>query len=287
MPLPRTPRTTATLAPRARALVASMSYEVVPSSGPDRVVDELAPGAPVTVTCSPTRGLDATRRLTDVLRAAGHPTVPHLAARVVESRDHVGRLARWIADSGIDSVFVVGGDAPTPAGPYHDAASLLRELLEHDTGVARIGVAAYPDGHRSIDTPTLDTALLDKQRLLADAGIEGWASTQMCFDPHRIIEWITTQRAAGVHLPLHLGIPGVVERSHLMKLGLRLGIGPSLRYLRSNRTAMGRLLTSRHFDPTRLIDDVVAAAPLQVVGLHCFTFNQVAETRRWQATVSR
>ena len=34
-----------------------------------------------------------------------------------------------------------------------------------------------------------------KQSLLAEAGVDGWISTQMCFDADRIRAWLTDQRA--------------------------------------------------------------------------------------------
>lgn len=284
MPLPRFGRAAPSnpLRSTARPLVAAMAYELVPMAGVDDALTELAPGTPVTVTCSPAKGIAATQRLSETLLDRGHPVVPHLSARLVHDRAEVRGLARWIRGVGIEAAFVVAGDAPTPAGRHPDALSLLRDLLDHDTGLVGIGIAAYPDGHGSIDTEALDEALLAKQLVLADAGIDAWATTQMCFDSRRIVTWLAAQRRRGVEIPMHLGIPGAVDRTHLMRVGLRLGVGTSLRYLRKNRAAMGRLLADGAFDPSRLVEQAVEA-DADVAGLHCFTFNRVTETQRWQA----
>ncbi len=134
-----------------RELVAGMCFELVPMKSVEAAIAELAPGSTVSVTCSPAKGLDATQELVGRLLDLGHDAVPHLAARQVEDREHVTRLAGWIRRCGLREVFVIAGDAPKAAGPYADSLSFLRDLLEHDTGLERVGVAAYPDGHPFID----------------------------------------------------------------------------------------------------------------------------------------
>ncbi len=178
---------------------------------------------------------------------------------------------------------MIAGDEPKAAGPYADSLSFLRDLLEHDTGLARVGVAAYPDGHPFIDRAALHDALHAKQELFATAGVVGSATTQMCFDPARIRTWLSVERCDGLTMPVVVGIPGVVDRGRLLKMGVRIGVGVSLRYLRKNRTAMAALLAPGGYDPTELVRAVAPdAASLGVTALHSYTFNSVAATRAWQ-----
>ena len=210
----------------------------------------------------------------------GHDAVPHLSARQVEDREHVARLAAWIRQRGLSEVFVIAGDAPHPAGPYADAISFLRDLFEHDTGLQRVGVGAYPDGHPLIDRATLQEALHTKQALLAAAGVRGSVTTQMCFEAKRIRTWLSVERCDGFTMPVVVGIPGVVDRGRLLKVGVRIGVGASLRYLRKNRAAMSALLAG--YDPTELVTAIASdAGELGVIALHSYTFNCVAATRAW------
>lgn len=260
-----------------------MAFEIVPLGSAGRAVAELPPASTVSVTCSPTRGIPATRELAGAIRDAGHRPVPHLAARLVEGPAQVRELAAWLRAEGIDRIFVVAGDAEHAAGPYPDGLSFLRALLDADPGLRHVGVPAYPDGHPLIDPAALEQALLAKQALLAEAGLVGSASTQMCFDPDRIAHWLGSARRSGLTLPVHLGLAGVVDRARLMTMSVRLGVGASLRYLRKNRGAVGRLLSSPHYDPDRLLLPLSPSLePLGVDGIHCFTFNQVAATVAWQ-----
>ncbi|MEM8923315.1 MAG: methylenetetrahydrofolate reductase [Actinomycetota bacterium] len=267
-------------------LVSGLTYEVIPLKSVDAAIEALPPGSEVSVTCSPVKGIDATKELTERIRALGHTAIPHIAARMVEGPERVTELASWFRNEGINRLFLVGGDAEPPAGPYGDAEAFLKALLDTDHGLGAIGVTSYPDGHPLISQSLLDEALLAKQQLLADAGVAGYASTQMCFDPQRIEAWLRSQRAAGITLPVHLGLAGVVDRSKLMSMGVRLGVGTSLKYLRKNRSALTKLMASPTYDPNKLLEPMSPVlADIGIEGIHCFTFNQVAATAEWQKRV--
>jgi methylenetetrahydrofolate reductase (NADPH) len=263
--------------------VASVIFEVVPLPSVEQAIAALPPASRVSVTCSPVEGVKATVAVTDRIRGLGHRAVPHLAARMIESHSHLTSIASWLRTEAIDEIIVVAGDAEVPLGPYPDAMTFLHDLLAAGPGVATVGVPAYPDNHPLIDTAELDQTLLAKQALLADAGVRGYAATQMCFSGTKINDWLHTKRAQGMTLPIHLGVPGVVERSELMATGVRLGVIASLRYLRKNRATVSRLLASSAFDPGALINEVtMILEPYGVTGIHCFTFNQVEATAQWQ-----
>ena len=267
-------------------LVANLHYEIVPMKTIEQAIEDLPPGADVSVTCSPARGIVATQGYTDRLLSLGHRPVPHLAARLVEGPQHAAQLAAWLRAHEIPEVFVIAGDAPEPTGPYEGALPFMRDLLAADPGVRRLGFTGYPDGHTLIDEGELDAQLHAKQALVQEAGLHGWISTQMCFDDRKIRSWIETQREAGIRLPIRLGVPGVVDRTRLMNMGTRLGIGASIRYLSKNRSTVMHLMAPGGFDPT---DMVVAFADdadrLGIEALHSFTFNAVADTRTWQETI--
>lgn len=266
-------------------LVAGMTYEIVPLRSAADAIAALPAGATVSVTCSPVKGIDATLELSAQVLAAGHTPVPHLAARMVDGPAQVARIAAWLRAEGVDRVFLVGGDAEHPAGPYPDGLGLLRALLDADAGLAEVGVPGYPDGHPLIPAPVLAEALTAKQTVLAEAGLRGHVSTQMCFNPDRITGWLAASRAAGLTLPVHVGVPGVIDRAKLMTMGVRLGVGASLRYLRKNRRALGSLLSSAHYDPGTLLEPLAPhLEPLGIEGIHCFTFNQVAPTVAWASS---
>jgi methylenetetrahydrofolate reductase (NADPH) len=200
----------------------------------------------------------------------------------VRGRDHVHDIAARLRDGGYDEAFVIAGDPEEPVGPYGGAAGFIADLLQERHGLARLGVTGYPDGHLVIEPHVLRQALHAKQRLLAEAGLEGWVSTQMCFDAEVITRWLRGERDAGLGLPVRLGIPGPIDRTKLLTMGMRVGVGQSLRYLQKNRAGLAHLATS-HYDPSELLGEIGDDLDTHgVTGLHLFTFNQLETAVEWQ-----
>ncbi len=269
--------------PLTEALAADPSYELIPMRSFDDAVSALPAGARVSVTCSPTGGIGETQLRTERLVAEGFRVTPHLAARLVTGAGHAAELAAWVRSLGLDEVFVIAGDAPERAGSYVGALGFLEDFVALDPGVSRIGVAGYPDGHALISPDEAARQLRAKQELIDRAGLGGWVSTQMCFDPDRIVGWLRSERVAGLTLPVRLGVPGAVERTRLLRVAMRLGVGASMRYLSKNTSVVSRLVAPGGYDPTGLVDRVaVDAEQLAIESLHVFTFNAVADTVAWQ-----
>jgi methylenetetrahydrofolate reductase (NADPH) len=87
----------------------------------------------------------------------------------------------------------------------------------------------------------------------------------------------------GLTLPIHLGIPGAVDRAKLLSIGARLGVGASLRFLRKNRSTVTRLFSPGGYDPNKLLAPLSSVSePLGISGLHIFTFNQIEKTEAWR-----
>lgn len=267
------------------ALIDELTFELVPLKSLDAAVTALPAGAQVSVTCSPTKGIAETQRLTEELQQQGFTAIPHVSARMVRDHQHTVELAAWCRELGLDKIFIVGGDGEEP-GEYIGAVEFLADFLTTNHGLTTIGVTAYPDGHAFLSDEKLRWALHEKQRLLAEAGVQGYCSTQMCFDPDSIAKWLRTERELGLTLPVHLGISGVVDKTKLLTMGARLGIGDSLKYLRKNMGAVIKMMTTVAYDPNDLLlplsSDLV---DLDVEALHVFTFNQVEATNAWREDV--
>ena len=264
-----------------------ISFELIPIKNLEHQLPLLPAGSKVSVTCSPAKGVDVTMALAARLQGLGLRATPHVAARMVRDRGHLAELVATSTEAGLREWFVVGGDAEQPVGSYPDGLALVQDLMELPHGLDAVGVPAYPDGHVFISPTTVTASLHAKQAVLADAGVAGWVSTQLCFDPDVIRRWLQTERAAGLTLPVRLGLSGPVERTKLLTLGMRVGVGQSLRYLRKNRRGVGGLLGGDGYDPDHLL---AALRPdleaLGVEGIHLFTFNQLGAAVDWQRSLA-
>jgi methylenetetrahydrofolate reductase (NADPH) len=255
-------------------------YEVIPVRGIEQKVAALPYGSTVTVTASPALGIDRTLDVSRALAARGFSVVPHLAARMISGRGHLERLVQRLEGSTIREVFVIGGDATPPAGAYADAGDLLEELATLAHPFTRVGIGGYPEGHPVVSDDQLLEALLRKQPAASHI------VTQLCFDAGALAAWAADIRAAGITLPVVVGLPGVVERKRLAEISLKSGVGASLRYLRKHGRQIVTLARSKRYDPTPLAGEVAeyaADASLGLRGVHLFTFNQVEPTRDWVA----
>ncbi|QVQ52481.1 methylenetetrahydrofolate reductase [Spiractinospora alimapuensis] len=251
-------------------------YEVLPLPWVRQVVrDNLEPGTFVTVTSSPSRGMEATVELTEALTADGYSVVPHLAARAMDDEERLLRIVERLDHVGVRDVFVVGGDNPMWAGPYESGVELLAALRTLGHPFTDIGVPAYPEGHPTIDDATLWRALVEKQR---DAT---YVVTQMCFSAETIAAWAGTARHHGVRLPMRVGIPGLVQRRRLALMTVRIGVGDSARFLRKQSMSLARLLRPGGYSPTPLVRRLARLPDTPIVGLHLYTFNQIERTARW------
>ncbi len=250
-------------------------FEVIPMKSTAERALGLPTGATVSVTASPTKGMEATVELCAHLASHGYDVVAHLAARMIPSTGDLASIVDRLGSAGITRAFVVGGDA-TDHGEFPDAGALLSALATMSHPFAEIGIAGYPEGHPFIQPDALMTALSDKSPLA------GHVTTQMCLDAGPIEQWIRDIRAAGIDLPVMVGVPGASDTLKLMAIGARIGVGASLRYLTKNRRVIARMIRPGLFTPDDLLDDIAGLDPtLGIRGLHIFTFNQVEDTVAW------
>lgn len=269
---------TAEQAASLRVLVAAPKYELIPLSNAAEKIDELPHAAAVTVTASPSHGIEATLDLAELVGARGHPVVPHLSAHMIRDRAHLGEVIDRCRAASFTRVFVVGGDAKDK-GEFHDGLMLLRAIDEAGHPFTEIGVPSYPEGHHDIADERLLEVLLEKQNYAH------YMATQMCFNPAAIVSWIARMREEGVTLAVHLGTPGVADLTKLMTISARIGVADSARYLKKNRKMVGSLLTPGKFGPDALLlgmADAFCDPAARVEALHLFTFNHVGATLEWQ-----
>jgi methylenetetrahydrofolate reductase (NADPH) len=253
-------------------------YELLPFRSSEEQAAEIAPPLRLTVTASPKHSIERSVDYAERLRAIGHHVTLHLAARMVKGPEHLDAILTRTSEAGIDDLFVVGGDRQEPIGEYSSASELLEVLADHPRRPSAIGVAAYPEGHPLIDDEQLAQAMEHKAQLAT------YMVTQICFDPDVLLAWLSELRANKIGLPLYAGVTGQVDRRRLLEISVRVGVGPSLRFLRKQR-GVGRLLRGPGDAAQRFCDAIDAHrgdAELGIAGFHFFTFNELHATWRWQ-----
>jgi methylenetetrahydrofolate reductase (NADPH) len=261
------------------ALLADPIFELLPLKSIADQVPHLPPGALVSVTASPAKGMDATLDWAARLQADGFRAIPHLSARMITSRHVLAGLLERAREGGLRRAFVVGGDADEP-GEYLDGLSLLRAMTELGHPFETIGCPAYPQGHPDIPDEALAGALRDKAPFVEHV------TTQMDFDTAAIAAWVRARRDEGFVPNVVIGVPGVADPKKLLSIATRIGVTDAKRFLMKNlRFVTGLAKSGGFYKPTGFVEELaplVADPAARVTGLHLYTFNAVEATDAWR-----
>jgi methylenetetrahydrofolate reductase (NADPH) len=254
-------------------------FELLPLKNLPDQIPALPPGARVSVTASPNKGIDATVDWAAQLQADGFRAIPHLSARMIPDRGKLEELLGRSREAGLTHGFVVGGDADEP-GEYLDGLSLLRAMQEIGHPFETLGCPGYPNGHADIPDEALETALRDKAPFVEHV------TSQMDFDTKLIAAWVRRLRAEGFGPEIVIGVPGVADPQKLLNVAARIGVKDAKRFLVKNlRFVTGMARSGGFYKPTGFVE---AMAPLladpaaRVTGFHLYTFNAVEATESWR-----
>lgn len=255
-------------------------FEIMPIKTGLEAARGLPAGALTAVTCSPGQGVDGTVDFAVQIAPMNLRVIPHIAARRVIDQAHLEQILQRLTHAGIRDIFVISGDRTDQCGAFDSGLELIRTVRQTGTELDSIGVPCYPEGHGFLETPTLESALAAK------AEYADYMVSQLCFNGRATLDWLThTRQQVGVDLPLYIGVPGVMARTKLIGIALRIGIGDSVRFLRKNSGMIGGLLSGSKYTPDGLIDelsDAVTDEQMNIGGLHINTFNQVEATEAWR-----
>ncbi len=193
------------------------------------------------------------------LAGEGFDVMPHFPARIIPDR---ATLTDWIArykgEAGVKQALLLGGGVNTPAGEYDSSMQLIETGLFD--GFERLHVAGHPEGNKDIDKDGGDAivmkALKWKQDFANRTDAKVAIATQFCFEAGPVIDWVNKINAAGVTIPVHIGVAGPAKLQTMIKFAIACGVGPSLRVLQKRAMDVTKLLLP--YEPTEFIADLAA-----------------------------
>ena len=108
-------------------------------------------------------------------------------------------------------------------------------------------------------------------------------ATQFAFESGPIIEWAKSLKAAGIDIPIHIGIAGPAKLQTMIKFAIACGVGPSLRVLQRRAKDVTKLLLP--FEPTEVISELAAHAAANpdtnIVKVHFFPLGGIKTNANW------
>jgi methylenetetrahydrofolate reductase (NADPH) len=221
------------------------------------------------------------------LSGDGFPVMPHFPARIIRDR---AMLEDWILryrDAGVSQALLLAGGVTNPLGELISSMDLMESGLFDRYGFKRLHVAGHPEGNKDIDADgssrQVDAALQWKQAFSerTDAAIA--VATQFAFEAQPVIAWAERLKAAGISLPIHVGIAGPAKLQTLIKYAMACGVGPSIRVLQRRAMDIRKLVMP--YEPTEVLTDLAAhkaANPGSLIEqVHFFPLGGIKASAEW------
>jgi methylenetetrahydrofolate reductase (NADPH) len=267
-------------------LMSGFSVETTPGAAakiPDYRT-HLAPGTRVFITFLPGSDLDDTIATAVRLGREGLDPVPHLAARSIpDARFLEESLRRLTDEAGVREVLAIGGGVASPVGAFSDSMQMLETGLLDRFGITRIGVAGHPEGSPDISDEDIASALEWKDAFAQRSDADLHVVTQFCFEAGPVIAWEQRLRAAGIRLPLHVGLPGLATIKSLLGHAKACGVGASMTFLTKQARKVTRLLSVSA--PDQLVCALAAYRAgnpdCNITGAHVYPLGGLRKSARW------
>ncbi|SDC22926.1 5,10-methylenetetrahydrofolate reductase [Ruegeria marina] len=222
------------------------------------------------------------------LAAEGYPVMPHFPARIIKDAK---TLENWIAmyqgEAGVDQALLLAGGVAEPHGEFHCSMQLMETGLFDKAGFKRLHVAGHPEGNKDIDPKGGDASVMEalrwKQKFSETTDAKMALATQFCFEAKPIIAWANGLKAAGIDLPIHIGIAGPAKLQTLIKFAIACGIGPSLKVLQKRAMDVTKLLLP--YEPNDVVTELAAhkaANPdFNITNVHFFPLGGIKTNATW------
>ncbi len=243
----------------------------------------IPPGTRINVTYLANEDLQMRVAAARAVRDCGFVPVPHVSARRLQSAHELQTFLDALQQVGASNdVFVVGGDPPTPAGPYADSLAVIRSGLLQQHDVRHVGVSGYPEGHPDITDPVLWQAIESKAAALREQGLAGNVITQFGFDVDPVFTWLEAVRSRGIDLPVRIGVPGPAGIRRLLSYAKRFGVGTSAGIAKKYGFSITNLVGTAGPDTfIRALAERYAPERHGDLGLHFYTFGGLKATSEW------
>lgn len=222
------------------------------------------------------------------LNAEGFPVMPHFPARIIKDEATLNDwIARYQGEADVKQALMLAGGVDKPYGDFDSSMQLLETGAFDKAGFTNLHVAGHPEGNKDIDpdggTKNVEDALRWKQSFSERTDAQMAIATQFAFEAGPIIEWADSLKAAGIDIPIHIGIAGPAKLQTLIKFSIACGVGASLRVLQRRAKDVTKLLLP--FEPTDVISELAAhkaANPdFNITNVHFFPLGGIKTNAHW------
>ncbi|MCC6909297.1 MAG: methylenetetrahydrofolate reductase [NAD(P)H] [Phycisphaerales bacterium] len=208
-------------------------------------------------------------------------TVPHLTC-VNSSRREIAEILQSYVEGGVENVLALRGDLPPgaehfepPADGFRYASDLVA-FIRKEFPALGIGVAGYPEGHPETTDKMLD---LDNLKRKVDAGADV-VITQLFFDNRDFYDFVERCELVGISKPIVAGIMPIQSIAGVKRMASLSGARLPAELLRALARAGDDDERVASVGAHWAADQCRRLLDHQVRGLHFYTLNRSAATRR-------
>ncbi len=211
------------------------------------------------------------------LAADGFEVMPHFPARIIADKATLENWVQRYADLGISSALLLAGGVDTPKGDFADSMQLMESGVFDAHGYTRMHVAGHPEGNKDIgDEAEVMAALKWKSDFQNRTDARMAIATQFVFEAPPVVDWCDRMQAAGVQIPVHIGLAGPAKLQTLIKFSMACGVGASLRVLTRRARDITKLM--RPFTPESLLAELSVNRPAAIESVHFFPLGGIRAT---------
>ena len=139
---------------------------------------------------------------------------------VGSTKDELREKLQTFLDHGIDHMLALRGDLPAgwqgTNGDLHYATELVKFVRQEFGDRFTIAVGGSPEGHIQSRSLSADIAFLKQKQ---DNGAD-YIITQLCWDMEQFKRWLDAIRAAGIWLPVDVGIMPILDQAATINMAL-------------------------------------------------------------------
>ena len=270
---------------RIMRFMRSASSEITPAEEKrlPALISLLPAGTELYVAHTPMVSLGDVVRTSLAVQRAGFSATPHIAARRIANTLTLRHALADLRAGGVEQILLIAGDSARATGNFSCTQDVLECGALKEAGIARIGVAGHPEGHKAVGPMLLWQALEAKQAFAERTSVQMHIVTQFGFNANAVSDWGYQLPRHRIHLPVHVGIAGPAPLPKLIHFAMQCGIGISLRTVMRNLSATSGTAEIAISPDQHLLRLMAMATPpgVQIMGPHFFAFGGCFETARW------
>ncbi len=196
---------------------------------------------------------------------------------IASKKSDIDEILKKLSENKISNILALRGDMPADGkadGDFKYASQLISYIKSK--GDFNIAAACYPEKHT--EAPDLKTDIMHLKEKV-DCGASELI-TQLFFDNNKFYDFMDKITAAGINVPVSVGIMPIVNKKQIQKMSVMCGATIPKKHLNMLEKFGDNPLTVREAGIIFAMEQIVDLLANGVRGIHIYTMNNPYVARR-------